>query len=390
MRTMHRELSRLSVSDAVFRALDQVRERVSLIDIDYRYRYTNRANAEFYGLQPEDFVGQHLTDRIGEERFRTRAKPAFDRCFAGETVTYSHDLQLDDGRVIWLSAEMQPYRDATGGITGAIVTMRDITEETEQRRQLARDKEELTRLVADLETARAKASELAEQVRLFSYVAYHDLQEPLRKARIFADIGLKAVASEDCVLVERTLKVIDSAARQGQSLVSGLLHHVRQRDQGVERVPVCPCTIAAEVTARAAENAPERAVIAIEGERFRVLADPVLFAQALENLVLNAFKFRKADTDLRLVVETARETDGGGRIRVVDNGIGFDARHSGEIVEPFRRIDQYGGAQGFGLGLALTAGIVRAFGWTLLIDSTPGVGSRFTIAVPAAHVVAAA
>ncbi len=107
--------------------LSQVRDRIAVVDRDYRYRFANRAVLDAYGVSPEQIIGRCTRDFLGEERF-SRARPNYDRCLAGETVNYQHEVHLQDGGVDWLDVSMYPFRPDGDRVEGAVVTVRDITE----------------------------------------------------------------------------------------------------------------------------------------------------------------------------------------------------------------------------------------------------------------------
>jgi diguanylate cyclase (GGDEF)-like protein/PAS domain S-box-containing protein len=116
---------RLSMHEEILR---QTTDRVSVIGTDFRYKMTNAANAAFSGKSPDDFIGMHVRDHIGAERFDLRAKAHFERCFAGQSVEYEHELTLPSGVTRHIRVRMDPYRDGEGKVTGAMIVLRDITE----------------------------------------------------------------------------------------------------------------------------------------------------------------------------------------------------------------------------------------------------------------------
>lgn len=118
---------RLSMHEEILR---QTTDRISVIGTDFRYKMTNAANAAFSGKSPEEFIGMHVRDHIGAERFDLRAKAHFERCFAGQSVEYEHELTLPSGVTRHIRVRMDPYRDGDGGgkVTGALLVLRDITE----------------------------------------------------------------------------------------------------------------------------------------------------------------------------------------------------------------------------------------------------------------------
>ena len=108
--------------------VDQVSDRISVIDLDYRFRLTNKANLDFYKMSLEAILGRHLAEMIGEKIFRDLAKPEYDRCFKGESVRIRRRGRDSKGKSRMLDIILEPYRDASGNITGAISAIRDISE----------------------------------------------------------------------------------------------------------------------------------------------------------------------------------------------------------------------------------------------------------------------
>lgn len=108
--------------------IDQVSDRISVIDLDYRFRLANKANLEYHQTTLEEILGRHLATSIGDRDFRELAKPEFDRCFKGETVTLRRTGKDENGEIRVLAVLLEPYRETDGTITGAVWTVRDITE----------------------------------------------------------------------------------------------------------------------------------------------------------------------------------------------------------------------------------------------------------------------
>ena len=122
-----------------------------------------------------------------------------------------------------------------------------------------------------------------------------------------------------------------------------------------------------------------------------VRVDVGQFEQVVLNLVLNARDAMPAGGTVTLATRldrplTAAAPDGGpdhGRVKleVRDTGEGIDAEHLPRIFEPF--FTTKGAGRGTGLGLAMSHGIVMQAGGTIDVTSRPGVGSTFTVVLPA-------
>jgi signal transduction histidine kinase len=117
-----------------------------------------------------------------------------------------------------------------------------------------------------------------------------------------------------------------------------------------------------------------------------VRCDEMRLKQILLNLLSNAVKFTPAGG--RVTVRTALADEGLG-ITVEDSGIGIAAGDLDKAMRPFGQIDsrlnrKY---QGTGLGLPLAKSMIELHGGRLALDSTPGVGTRATVWMPAERIL---
>jgi signal transduction histidine kinase len=119
--------------------------------------------------------------------------------------------------------------------------------------------------------------------------------------------------------------------------------------------------------------------------------DVTKLRQSLFNLLSNAAKFTKEGTIwLDVAREVAPDDEGGGdrlTFSVRDSGIGMTPEQIGRLFQPFTQADasttrKYGGT---GLGLTITQRFCRMMGGDIIVTSTPGEGSTFTIVLPAEH-----
>jgi signal transduction histidine kinase len=109
-------------------------------------------------------------------------------------------------------------------------------------------------------------------------------------------------------------------------------------------------------------------------------ADPLRLRQALDNLIANAVTIAPPERDVVVTVGTENAQI---FVSVIDEGPGIPRSQQERIFEPGVRLDP--GRSGSGLGLAVARSIVEAHAGTLTVESEPGKGASFTIALPLAR-----
>jgi signal transduction histidine kinase len=109
--------------------------------------------------------------------------------------------------------------------------------------------------------------------------------------------------------------------------------------------------------------------------------DREAMARSLLNLVNNALKYSQ---DRKFIGVNLYRDNGSVKLEVVDQGIGIPHQEQQKIFEKFYRVGDplVHNTKGSGLGLSLVRHIVQAHGGDVSVDSAPGQGSKFTIALP--------
>ncbi|MEM7253133.1 MAG: PAS domain S-box protein [Pseudomonadota bacterium] len=132
-----RDITEIKLAEQELRVLEsvvsQVNEQISLVDRSYIQRYTNWAKSPQYRVVP---IGSHVKDLIGEDAFYRRVKAKLDACFEGERINYQYEAESPTGDTIAIDVTMAPFRENDGRISGAVVTLRDITEKAQAEKAL--------------------------------------------------------------------------------------------------------------------------------------------------------------------------------------------------------------------------------------------------------------
>ncbi len=122
----------------------------------------------------------------------------------------------------------------------------------------------------------------------------------------------------------------------------------------------------------------------LEATNSNVLVDEMQFTNVLFNLLDNALKYMRDDTEPMLSISTRDLSGKRLEIRVSDNGIGIKKDDLKRIFEKFYRVSTGNrhDVKGFGLGLAYVKKMIQAFHGTINVESELGVGTTFIINLP--------
>lgn len=237
---------------------------------------------------------------------------------------------------------------------------------------------------AELAAANHVLSIRNRELQDFAQIAAHDLQEPVRHISNFATLlqeeGEGQLSGQPRFYVDR-MKV---AARRLGRLISDLLAFT---SISAQVRPASDVDLAQTFASVMTDLEPRRAESGGVVETDRLLpvhADPAQMHHLLLNLVGNALKFHRPGVPPHVRVSTQAEGD---RVRLVveDNGTGFDPALAGRLFAPFERLHRRSDYAGTGIGLAIVRRIAERHGGSVAASSTPGVGSRFEVMLPAAR-----
>jgi signal transduction histidine kinase len=147
-----------------------------------------------------------------------------------------------------------------------------------------------------------------------------------------------------------------------------------------------PAVTAPVLGARTVEQL-EEALLVEHMELPVVRADLTGVQQLFRNLMSNAIKYRSPDADPRVAITVATHAAGDCVLSIRDNGRGIELSQQALIFQPFTRLQPKSKIAGSGLGLAICKSVCDRLGWTISVESEPGVGTTFAVAIPARDVV---
>lgn len=245
--------------------------------------------------------------------------------------------------------------------------------------------EELKENIAHLENAN-------QELDRFAFMASHDLQEPLRKIKMFGNL---VYSRNEQVLDEsgkEYLQKIQRAAVRMQRLIQDILMFSRLAAIREPYEQVNLNDLFRELRADMNDLLEDKHAQIFIDKLPHLSCNSRLMTLLFRNLVSNAIKYSKKNVPpmIRITAEVSNTKPGKlsapsekhCRIFVEDNGIGFDQQYVDHIFGMFNRLHHHTEYEGTGIGLTLCKKIVEVHNGTITARSKIGEGSTFIVSLP--------
>ena len=280
-----------------------------------------------------------------------------------------------DGELFPVEYNVAPVvRD--GKKLGAVLEVRDITEQLSAENDLRTRAEELARLTEALQ----KSNQELDQ---FAYVTSHDLKAPLRGIANLAtwieeDLGA-AVDAE----AKQHLDLLRGRVHRMEALIDAILHYSRVGRIRVKPEPVRVTDLLRETVDLL--SPPPGFAVDVHGEMPELVTEKSRLQQVFMNLIGNAIKHHHDPSRGRVDIRCEDAGDAW-RFDVSDNGPGIAPRFHEKIFVIFQTLEARDKVEGTGVGLALVKKIVQTQGGTIEVESddtrAPGSGATFRFTWP--------
>ena len=220
-----------------------------------------------------------------------------------------------------------------------------------------------------------------EEMESFSYLASHDMKQPIRTIINFADLMDSKLEDGTAVSEHRKfLALIKNAGIRLNGLIESILNYnVIGKTIDIEEVNVQNLIkdILVDLDALINEKSAQIKV----GVLPVIRADRLALTSIFQNLITNGIKFSKMDVVPMLQI-LSKETAKDFIFIVKDNGIGFNPEYASKVFKLFQRLDQKENVKGTGIGLAHCKKIVESHGGRIWVDPRENLGSTFYFSIP--------
>ncbi len=360
----HLMMEALRTSEQRFRRIvETTHEGVLQLDAEARIIYVNRRYCEMLGYTVEELIGRSPFDFMDQES-RVLAQRSFEKRRDGLTEQFDRRFRHKDGSVVWGIVSASPLLDNDGRMIGSFSMTTDITERKRLEAQVHR------------------SEKLAALGELVAGVA-HEINNPL--AAILGNAELLEMHADPQVRADA--QTIQRMSHRVTRIVRSLLTFARPQE-GSKREEAVNVIVehALEMTAYKLRTSGVTLALCLREPSPVASANAGEIQQILLNLIVNAEHALRGNVgEKRVVITTGTERDEDGEwatVSVEDNGHGIPEEIRARIFDPFFTTKDIG--EGTGLGLAICHGIAESHGGRLSIESAPGLGTTFTLALPSA------
>ncbi len=308
----------------------------------------NEGAEHLFGYVAQDVVGHNLSDILTLSDDPAETNRIMSELSVGRPVKLERTVTGANKQPIDVSIGITPHMGLLGELIATSLIIRDISE----RRALERLQQE------------------------FLAMASHELRNPVAAIR-----GNAQLMQRRGTYSERSVSAIIAQSDQLRRLIDDLLLASQIEADRLD-LDLIETDVAAE--ARLAVDGLQEGRsglrVMVPSEPVIVLADPPRLRQVFANLLTNALKYSPENSEIVMSVSQVGEN---AQATVADHGVGIPPEALPHLFDRFFRAEGAAHqAQGLGLGLYITRRIVEAHGGAISVESEPGRGSTFTVALP--------
>ena len=333
---------------------------IVLLNVQAEKQFGYRAD-ELVGQKVKNIIPQGFAERLIADGTRSAAEALAQQIGTGIELSG----RRKDGSEFPIEIMLSPLENAEGILVTAAI--RNISMRKNADLHLVQKVEELNRS--------------NEELQQFSYVASHDLQEPLRMVASYTQLLASRYKGKLDADADEFIDFAVDGCNRMQRLIQDLLAYSRSGTDGKA------------LQKRSSEDALNNALKNLSGTIAEsgavvthdalpvITTDDTQLAQVFQNLVGNAIKYR--GTAVPTVHISAARTDlDEWTFSVRDNGLGIEAQYFERIFILFQRLHGRTEFKGTGIGLAICKKIVEGLGGRIWVESQVGKGSTFYFALP--------
>jgi PAS domain S-box-containing protein len=376
---------------------------VKILDLDFNLQFMSRAGIKALKFDDvTEYYGKHFPLDFYPDSFKETMDRNLKKVRDNGVVIEQEGAIVDIyGEEMWFHATMVPVYDEQGQLDYILVVSTNTTERKRAELQLKASNQQLIANELQREELVKTLEYKNKELRDIVYSTSHDLKSPLVNIAGFSGVlhsdcdrllemltgqdGSEGKRQEiDTLLKENipeSLSFISGSAKKMASLLDGLLQISKVGAIEIKSEPINMNKTMGEVIAAMGHQIKENNVTVTVETLSDCVADPNMLDHVFSNLIGNAIKYRDPakESEIRL---SGKIEDGMSTYCVEDNGVGIATDYQNKVFEIFHRLNPNEDIEGEGLGLTIVTRIMDRLGGKVWVESEPGKGSQFFIALP--------
>ena len=346
--------SSVSQSNEIDLILRNMSDGLIAINSKHKIIKINKPAKLLLDIKTESVIGKSIQEAIRNSELQDLAITSLKNHSSSEK-----EIVLYDGSDQYWRARATPLIDAQGDCVGSVVVLNDIT----KMRQLERIRRDFVANVS------------------------HELKTPITSIKGFVETLLDG-ALHNTKDADKFLKIISSQSDRLDAIIEDLLSLSRIEEESESGKIFLEKNLLSPVINSSVFMCKKQLDDKLIDLKINCSSDvivkinPLLFEQALVNLIINAIKYSSSQGEIVIDVKNLNSNI---EITVKDYGCGIPEEHLDRLFERFYRVDKsrsrhFGGT---GLGLSIVKHIIQTHNGSVFVDSAVGKGTTFTISLPA-------
>jgi signal transduction histidine kinase len=344
-------------------------DRVAIIGRDYRLRRVNPVFERHWGIPATRALRLTVADVVGQDMFEHTFRPHFERCFAGEEVSFTAWIPYPSGRR-YMALTYTPLRLGSDDVGAVLMISRDLTDHMAA--------------VEALQLAHAELAHVTRVTMLGEMMASiaHEIKQPLAAMVADANASLNWLAAPTPDL-ERAREALEAIIADGHR-AGDVIQRIRQlaTRSGPQKVPVEVNDVIRDIVPLIDSEVRGHDVdlrLDLTPAPTPVAADRVQLQQVVINLALNGIEAMSTTQGRpRELVIRSQRRDGDVVVAVQDAGVGIDPDSVDQLFNAFFSTKP----GGMGMGLSISRSIIEQHGGRLWATANPRYGATFSFALP--------
>lgn len=219
-----------------------------------------------------------------------------------------------------------------------------------------------------------------EELERFTFIASHDLKEPLRNIVSFISLLEREFPEISKGEIQTYFNFIKKNAKQMHYLIEDVLEFSRIKREEIQNAEVNVNRVIQNVQDSLATALQKKDALIQHGSLPRIVNSDAHLFLIFKNLIENGIKYNNKKQP---IIRIDYQEQGNKHLfHIKDNGIGIESKYQPRVFDMFYRLHSREEYDGTGLGLAITKKLVKQIGGDIFLRSEPNQGSTFTLALP--------